>query len=140
MNLTPFETNAESAAILAFSHALETLLRRWQKDNHLGFNQEMKQLIGNMSRSAASFKFYAEQFNDQMTTSLFGKCKDVKMIEQMRNDGDDMIRFFLTLLNCKANGFSAEDMETAMNRTIDEEPGAERLVGLEFINSFRIQQ
>lgn len=140
MNLTPFETNAESAAILAFSNGLETLLRRWQSDNHSGFNREMKQLIGNMNRAAQSFKFYAEQFNDQMTTSMFDKSKNPKMIDQMRDAGNDMIRFYLTLLNCKANGFSAEDMETAMNRTIDEEPGAERLVGLEFINSFRIQQ
>lgn len=139
MNLTPFETNAESAAIIAFGNALETLLRRWQTDNHMGFNREMKQLIGNMSRAAQSFKFYAEQFNDQMVTSMFDKSKNPKMIDQMRSDGDEMIRFFLTLLNCKGNGFTADDMETAMNRTIDEEPDSERLVSQEFIDSFKMQ-
>lgn len=139
MNLTSFETNAESAAILAFSNGLETLLRRWQIDNHLGFNQEMKQLIGNMNRAAQSFKFYAEQFNDQMVTSMFDKSKNPKMIDQMRDAGNDMIRFYLTLLNCKANGFSAEDMETAMNRTIDNEPDSDRLVSQEFIDSFKMQ-
>lgn len=139
MNLTQFETKAESAAIIAFGNALETLLRRWQADNHMGFNREMKQLIGNMTRSAASFKFYAEQFNEQLTTTMYGKSKDTMMIDQMRSDGDEMIRFFLTLLNCKGNGFTADDMETAMNRTIDEEPGAERLISQEFINSFKMK-
>jgi hypothetical protein len=138
MNLTQYESNAESAAILAFANALETLLRRWQTDNHLGFNRELKQLIGNMNRAAVSFKFYTEQFNEQMTTSMFDKSKDANTIDRMRIDGNEMIRFFLTLLNCKGNGFTAEDMETAMNRTIDEEPGAERLVGQEFINSFKM--
>lgn len=138
MNLTQYESNAESAAIFAFANALETLLRRWQTDNHLGFNRELKQLIGNMNRAAVSFKFYAEQFNEQMATSMFGKSKEANTIDQMRIDGNEMIRFFLTLLNCKGNGFSAEDMETAMNRTIDGEPEAERLVGQEFINSFKM--
>ena len=41
MKLTEFETHAGSAAILAFSNALETLLRRWLIDNHMGFNREM---------------------------------------------------------------------------------------------------
>lgn len=139
MNITPFETNAESAAILAFSNGLETLLRRWQTDNHSGFNREMKQLIGNMNRAAQSFKFYAEQFNDQMVTSMFDKSKNPKMIDQMRDAGNDMIRFYLTLLNCRSNGFTAADMETAMNRTIDNEPDSERLVSQEFIDSFKMQ-
>ena len=92
-----------------------------------------------MNRAAQSFKFYAEQFNDQMVTSMFDKSKNPKMIDQMRDAGNDMIRFYLTLLNCRCNGFTAADMETAMNRTIDEEPNSERLVSQEFIDSFKMQ-
>ena len=140
MDITQFETNAESALILNLSTALERALRRWQKDNHMQFNQEMKQLIGNMTKASVTFKFYAEQFNDKMITSLYDKSKDIRHIEEMRDGADETIRFYLTMLNCKSNGFSAQDMEDAMNRTLDAEPEAKRLISQEFIDSFRVQK
>ena len=70
------------------------------------------------------------------------------MIEPTKEQVLDALQTYKTVQKAaKALGLSYPKMQhwlkkygIVCNRTIDEEPGAERLVGLEFINSFRIQQ
>ena len=140
MNITQFDRNAEASGLLTFTHSVETLTRSYLRNNRLHFNQKMKMIVNGMERAAKSMLFYYGQFNEEMVSSLFDKSKDIRHIDQMQDSANDMIRLYLTMLNMKANGFTAHDMEDAMNRTLDAEPNAERLVSQEFIDSFRVQK
>lgn len=138
--ITEFDGRAQAAAVLAFSNALERLLRRFEVDNGMRFAGEMKMLINSIKHSSQSFRHYIERFNEAMITSMYDKSKDIALIDQMQEDGDEMIRLFLLLLNAKSNGFTTKDIEDAINASIDDIEGHERVVSQELIDTYHMSK
>ena len=137
--MTRDEKNAVSSGMLVAAKATECFVDYWLRMEHAVLTGRHKQLYNRMVEHAKALRYYYEQVTDRTVAVLYKEDKDAQRIDQLLKDAADMVRVYLTLLNCHQNGYDTQAIIDAINRLIDAEPEPKRIVSNEIIDKFKVR-
>lgn len=137
--LTDREKNALSAGLLVFATATEMLMQAWLRSENKMLQGENKMLFNGMTRGVQQARYYYERFTDKIVTVLYEEDENSNRIDRLREDASDMVRLYLTSLNCSYNGFDTQAIIDGMNRLLEKIEDPKVIVGEAAIDNFKIK-
>ncbi len=140
--MTQNERNHICEGLLIFATATERLMREYLNMEHVRLRGESKQMYNSMTSHIRSAMYYYSRFTDLTMEVLAQSDRNFKRVDDMRLDGDFMIRLFLRVINCNVHKFYNGNIEEGLQKLADkaqEEDGIEPEISEDVIRMFRMR-